>query len=362
MNILCFIDILGSGGAQRQLVELAILFKSKGHKVSFLTYHPSTFYKSTLERVGIDEYCVQESNYIKRLFKIRKFIRNGNYESVISFLEGPSFMAEIAGFPFRKWSLIVGERSANPKILKSWKAKFFRCFHLFADYVVANSHTNIEMVQKICPLLSKGKCEVIYNMLDFEKWNPVDSFEFGVSSRLRIVVAASHQYLKNLNGLIEAVHLLPKEEQVRLQVDWYGGERSDDSKRKGVQKIAEYNLSSIFKFHKDTISITEIIQQADCVGLFSFYEGLPNAVCEGMACGKPIIASNVSDVPVLLKDYNYLVNPEDSQDIANALSSLLNTHPQKLKEIGEKNRANALNLFDKESIYNQYIKLITSNG
>ena len=35
MNILCVIDILGSGGAQRQLVNIAIGFKERGHTVSF---------------------------------------------------------------------------------------------------------------------------------------------------------------------------------------------------------------------------------------------------------------------------------------------------------------------------------------
>lgn len=39
MKILCVIDCLGSGGAQRQLVNLATAFKEKGHEVSFLVYH-----------------------------------------------------------------------------------------------------------------------------------------------------------------------------------------------------------------------------------------------------------------------------------------------------------------------------------
>ena len=33
MRILCVIDSLGSGGAQRQMVNLAVGFKSKGHQV-----------------------------------------------------------------------------------------------------------------------------------------------------------------------------------------------------------------------------------------------------------------------------------------------------------------------------------------
>ena len=43
MKILCLIDDLGSGGAQRQLVNLSKGFVSRGHEVSFLVYHPADF-------------------------------------------------------------------------------------------------------------------------------------------------------------------------------------------------------------------------------------------------------------------------------------------------------------------------------
>lgn len=38
MKIVCFTESLGAGGAQRQLVNLAVMFKVKGHEVAFLTY------------------------------------------------------------------------------------------------------------------------------------------------------------------------------------------------------------------------------------------------------------------------------------------------------------------------------------
>ena len=49
MKILCVIDSLGSGGAQRQLVQLAIGLKNKGVDVSFLMYHNIHFFKSELD-------------------------------------------------------------------------------------------------------------------------------------------------------------------------------------------------------------------------------------------------------------------------------------------------------------------------
>ena len=48
MKILCVINSLRPGGAQRQLVNLGIGFKEKGHEVSFLAYHNVNFYTTEL--------------------------------------------------------------------------------------------------------------------------------------------------------------------------------------------------------------------------------------------------------------------------------------------------------------------------
>src|SRR5690606_24309284 len=147
MNILCVIDSLGSGGAQRQLVNLALAFQERGHKVDFLVYHCDPFYYQVLSEYRIKIIEVLEDNYIKRILKMRHIIRKGNYDSVLSFLEAASFICTVAGFPYRNWTLTVGERSANPNILKSFKLKLYRWFHIFTSAVVANSYENIKMIK-----------------------------------------------------------------------------------------------------------------------------------------------------------------------------------------------------------------------
>ena len=214
MKILCVIDSLGSGGAQRQLVNLALAFKEKGHEVSFLVYHSQPFYYPLLKKEGIEVIEVVEPNYLKRLFKMRKVIRCGGYDAVLSFLEAANFICEVSGFPFRKWRLVVGERSANPAILKSFKLRFYRFFHIFADVVVANSYENIKLVKKVNPLLSDKKLQVIYNLIDFEKWQPKpENYIFRKNGKFNLIVVASHQYLKNLMGLVEAVNFLNDDEK-----------------------------------------------------------------------------------------------------------------------------------------------------
>jgi len=54
----------------------------------------------------------------------------------------------------------------------------------------------------------------------------------------------------------------------------------------------------------------------------SFYEGLPNVVCEALATGIPVLASAVCDHPLLVAEgeRGFLFDPESPQSIAAAIT------------------------------------------
>lgn len=364
MNILCVIDDLGSGGAQRQLVELARGFSNLGHSVVFLTYHPASFYYSYLKELGIPIKNINSSNYVTRLLKMRRFIRQGQFNAVISFLEGSNFICEFTALPMKNWRLVVGERSSKPAIRRSIKLIFYRWFHFFADFIVANSNANIDLVKSVNPLLNSRKCKVIYNMVDFNTWNPSEEYVPRKNGKLKLIVAASHQKLKNLCGLIDAVVLLNPHEKASIKIDWYGDRIVepffDESFTEAQKKIKEHQLENIFSFYPAVKDLNLRIQNYDVLGLFSFYEGFPNVVCEGMACAKPIICSEISDLPTLLNyDQNLLFHPRKIESIHKTLKYILSLSDQQLISIGKINKAMADEFFNKENIIEQYLKLLS---
>lgn len=363
MKILCVIDCLGAGGAQRQIVALALGFKEKGYNVSFLTYYYNPFFNSILQNNGIAITCIEESNYLKRLYKMGRFIRQGNFNAVLSFLEGANFICQFVGLPYRKWRLVVGERSANPEILNSFKSKVFRWFHFFADYVVANSHTNMQYVNTINPLLPKSKCRVVYNMVDFEMFKPSNKIAQEQQGKFTLVIPARIRIEKNINGLIEALLLLNNEEREKIKIDWYGKYEQEEKTNplliESLVQIKSKGLESIITFHDATHDIKTIMQESDAVGLFSTFEGFPNAICEAMACAKPVICSNVSDMDCFLShEPRLLCDPSDPHSITKSLSYLLNMDSDLLGKIGLQNRSIALNMFEKETIISSYLQLL----
>lgn len=361
MKILCVIDSLCPGGAQRQLVNLGIGFKEKDHEVSFLAYHKFEFYVPELMEKGISTTFIIEPNYLKRLIKMRKFIRGGKYDSVLAFLEAPCFIATLSGFPFRNWKLVVGERSADPNVFSSLKRRFYRWNHIFADYLVTNSQTNLDLVKKINPIIPERKCRVIYNMLMIDDTTtPANSFS--LNGKFKIVILANQRKLKNLNGLVDAVSMLSENDKNRLQIDWYGERLMNDYDEEALKKMKNLGLEGIFTFHEPIKDVEVKINESDAVGLFSHYEGFPNVICEAMILEKPVICSKVSDIPVILKENEngFFCNPGDSNSISDALKKLLAADKKHLKKIGNTNRNLAIKLFNKESIIEKYLKLLNN--
>ena len=219
MKILFLIDNLGSGGAQRQLVTIAPLLKQRGYEPEVLCYWEQNFFAPILEKENITIHWKVEPNHIKRIWKIRQFIRKGDYKAVISFLDTPNFLNCIAAIGGKKWKVITGERSADEAFFHSRRGKFFIWLQRYSDLIVCNSHNAEIMWQKYCPKYS-NKLTTIYNTVSMEapkiRYSPLRG------GKVHIVVAATYRYIKNVKGLIKALSLLSKQEREKLQVDWYG--------------------------------------------------------------------------------------------------------------------------------------------
>ena len=360
-KVLLFIDNLGSGGAQRQVANIAVLLNKAGYDVSVLVYQDFPFYKHLLDGNGIPVVLVESKSNISRMLNVRKYLNKSGADVVVAFLETPCFIACFSKMGHKKWKLITNESSAKLSTFTSRRNKFFNLFERFADAKVGNSWNAIRMWQKYYPQYN-DKYSVIYNPILLSDKFCDSGYEYAKDGKVKIAVAASYQGLKNPLRVIKAVSMLSDEQKEKLEINWYGKAEVTTGNTEVYDNakilIKKHRLEECVYLHEETNEIYRIMSESDAVGLFSTVEGLPNTICEAMTIGRPIVMSKVSDYDVLVSDNGYLCDPESVESIKEALVKLIETPKEELERMGEASRKKAKELFSPEAIINQWIDII----
>lgn len=94
----------------------------------------------------------------------------------------------------------------------------------------------------------------------------------------------------------------------------------------------------------------------------SLYEGFPNALCEAMSCGLPIVASNICDNPDIVEDgvNGFLFDPLSIVDIADKIELLFKLDNESIIQMRKLNRLKSEDLFSEKKFIEKYINLIES--
>jgi glycosyltransferase involved in cell wall biosynthesis len=133
-----------------------------------------------------------------------------------------------------------------------------------------------------------------------------------------------HDAYKNLERSISAFAQLPPDYEF-----WIAGPPDDRYTPLLHQQVAELGLGDRVKFlsYVPYGDLPILINQAIALVFVSLWEGFGLPVLEGMACGTPVITSNVSSMPEVAGDSALLVNPYDVAEIAAAMRAIAEETP-----------------------------------
>ncbi len=213
------------------------------------------------------------------------------------------------------------------------------------DRIIAVSQSTSEDLQRLLGV-SESKISVIYEAAN-PLFRPIDDHQameavrqrYGISDEFLLFVSTIEPR-KNLPTLFEAFRLLLDRysSTAKLVVVGKLGWLVDDS------LVAVERL----RLQKDVVFLQQVppedllhLYNASCALVMpSFYEGFGLPALEAMACGTPVIVSNVSSLPEVVGDAGILVPPRDAEAIAVAMWRVL-SDPRLREEMRAKGLARA---------------------
>ncbi len=132
---------------------------------------------------------------------------------------------------------------------------------------------------------------------------------------------------KNLPGLLQAYRLLLDTQVTAAPLVLVGGKGwlYDEI----FERVEELHLADRVRFlhNVPTADLPALYNAASLLTTPSFYEGFGLPALEAMACGTPVVVANRSSLPEIVGEAGLLVNPDDVDDIAQALARALTDEP-----------------------------------
>lgn len=145
---------------------------------------------------------------------------------------------------------------------------------------------------------------------------------------------------KNLQRLITAFSKLPNRNDYEL---WLVGPTDKRYTPLLETQVETLGINHLVKFlnYVPYDELPTIINQALALVFPSLWEGFGLPVLEAMACGTPVITSNISSLPEVAGDAAILINPYNQGEITEAMQAIINDSEMR-QQLSQKgiNRAN----------------------
>lgn len=213
-----------------------------------------------------------------------------------------------------------------------WQLKYWSAISIIiSKYIICPSQSVKKDIVRHYSFTSK-KAKVVYHGYDNKRFNTKISQKL-VRQTLKkyriegeyILFLSTLKPSKNIEGLVKAFDLLREQiynKNLKLVIAGKKGWLYESI----FAKVRELGLTKrvIFTDYLPEKEKPALISGAKLFVLPSFWEGFGIDVLEAMACGTPVVVSNVASLPEVAGDAGIYVDPDDVQSITDGIKKVLN--------------------------------------
>ncbi|WP_413533356.1 glycosyltransferase [Empedobacter brevis] len=325
MKIYHIINSLNLGGAERLVVDMCkeMSFSDNEINLILLSNSKSNLIDEVKANKNIKLINLKNKNLfnIKILFQLNKYIKDADIIHLHLF---PTLYWGVfyrLFFMKRKSKLFFTEHSTENNRRNKIYLKFIekKVYSSLDRVICISSSTKSNLINHLGKKFEK-KCVVINNGIDLLKFQNSSSykkedFNFNINDFILIQIA-SFRLAKDQLTVIKSLKKLPT--QVKLLLVGDGSERSNIE-----NLINQLDLEDRVILLGNRPDIPELVNMCDVVIVSSNYEGFGIAAVEGMACGKPIVASDVAGLSEIVSEYGILFPKGNIDKLAFIINRLI---------------------------------------
>lgn len=356
MKILHIITSLYTGGAETLVVNLVPRFRALGHDVDVAVFNGvQTALMDRLEKECPQCRIYKMGNSFYSPWHIIKLVRiMKKYDIIHTHNSSPQLYAAIANLFCHKNMVTTEHNTYNRKrgnrlftLVDSWMYSKYKKVICISDQAEENLRKHIGETS------DKSRILTIYNGVDIKTVFSAIPIADMKSDKFIVVMVAAFRLQKDQKTLIKALSMLP-ENQYEL---WLVGD--GDYLEQMKDYVKRHNADNFVKFLGMRTDVPRILKTADVIVMSTHYEGLSLSNIEGMAAGKPFVATDVDGIREVTKGYGILVPHEDANSLAEVIKRL-HEDKQYYQQIAEMcyKRAIQFDLSEMVKKYNDiYLKL-----
>lgn len=352
MKILHVITSLHTGGAEHLMVDLLPRLRDLGNEVELLVFDGTrTPFYEQLEQKGITIHSLGIGGNVYNpinMLKMTKYI--GRYDIVHTHNTACQFFAPMAKMlRLSRTKLVTTEHSANNRRRGKWYLKpIDRWMYSHYRFIICISDQPAENLRK--HIGTRESIVTIYNGVDMARFLfPIKNIS--LNETFLISQVSSFNDAKDQDTLVNAIKELPNKYRLQLA--------GDGLRRAKVEELAsQLGVSTRVDFLGVRTDIPEILKASDVVVLSSHWEGLSLSSIEGMASGRPFVASDVDGLREIVQGCGILFPHSDHRALASAIQQLCD-NPQHYRDVAERCQARAKQ-FDISLMAQQYNELYQS--
>lgn len=184
-----------------------------------------------------------------------------------------------------------------------------------AEHILCDSEATAQDVIRFCQIPAR-KMTVVPLAHDDQHFRPLD-----LPRKNYFLHIGRHAPYKNLKRLISAFGSVAQASNTEL---WIAGPDDPRYTPQYRQQIQSLGLSNRIRFigYVSYEQLPALINQAIAVVMPSLWEGFGLPALEAMACGTPVIASNIGSLPEVTGEAALTVDPYSEQEIAAAMQAV----------------------------------------